>query len=88
MPRLDSLPMRSRYHQERGGLARTIFPTGQQRSTRGVVLGLALWIAGVMTGCGGGGGTTVTPEQKEKQEVVQDKMKGFMKQSKLPNKPR
>ena len=51
------------------------------------VLGLALCVSGVAAGCGGGGGGPDTPERKEKQEVVQDKMKGFMKQSKLPNRP-
>jgi Fe-S oxidoreductase len=51
-----------------------------------VVLGLALWVSSGAVGCGGGGGPG-SPEAKEKQEVVQDKMKDFMKKSKLPNKP-
>jgi hypothetical protein len=89
MPSHDSRAMRSQYHPERGGLARSFFSTVQHGSDRAIVLGLALWIAGVMTGCGGEGGTTVaTPEQKQKQEVVQNKMKDFMQKSKLPNKPR
>lgn len=89
MPSLDNLAKRSRYLHERSDLARIFFPTGQQRIARGMVIGLALWIAGIMTGCGGEGGTAVaTPEQKEKQGVVQNKMKDFMKQSKLPNRPR
>ncbi len=50
------------------------------------LLGLALWVSSGATGCGDGGGPG-SPESKEKQEVVQDKMKEFMKKSKLPNKP-
>ncbi len=87
MPSLDSHAMQSRDQQERGVLARMFSPTGQRRIARCVVLVLALWTVGVMAGCGGGGEATVTPEQKQKQEVVQDKMKGYMKQSKLPNRP-
>ena len=51
-----------------------------------VVLGLALWVSGGAVGCGGGGGPA-SPEKKEKQEVVQDKMKGYMQKAKLPNRP-
>jgi hypothetical protein len=53
-----------------------------------ILCGLVLLGASLAPGCGGSNETTITPEQKAKQEVVQDKMKDFMKQSKLPNKPR
>jgi hypothetical protein len=53
---------------------------------RMAVLGLALCVSSGAMGCGGGGGPE-SPEQKKKQEVVQDKMKGFMKNAKLPNRP-
>jgi hypothetical protein len=53
------------------------------------LLGLALCVSGAAVGCSTGGGPQVdSPEQKEKQGVVQDKMKNFMKESKLPNRPR
>jgi hypothetical protein len=52
-----------------------------------MLLGLMLCAAGPAVGCGGGGGPE-TPERKEKQEVVQDKMKDFMKKANLPNRPR
>jgi len=53
-----------------------------------ILCGLVLVVASLTAGCGGSTETTVTPEQKAKQEVVQDKMKEFMKQQRLPNKPR
>ncbi len=88
MPPLDSIVMHSRYHQGRGGLIGMFSLTGQRRIVWCGLLSLALAIVSTMTGCGGGGGSSVTPEQTQKQEVVQDKMKDFMKQSKLPNRPR
>lgn len=54
---------------------------------RMAALGLAIWFASGPVGCGGGAGPS-SPERKEKQETVQNKMKDFMKQSRLPNRPR
>jgi hypothetical protein len=74
--------------------AHPVGPIGGRRPPRRVpkariaLLGLALWVAGGAAGCGGGGGGPEAPEQKEKQGVVQDKMKEFMKKSKLPNNAR
>jgi hypothetical protein len=87
MPSFDCLAMQSRHIQEFGGLSRMILPTRRRKIAWCVMLGLAFSIVGAMTGCGGSD-SPLSPERKEKQEVVQDKMKDFMKQSKLPNRPR
>jgi hypothetical protein len=63
-------------------------PDRRDRNDRVIVYGLVLLGASLAPGCGGSNEPTVTPEQKAKQEVVQDKMKGFMKEQKLPNRPR
>ncbi len=47
---------------------------------------LALWVPIGAAGCGGGAGGPESPERKEKQAVVQDKMKEFMKKANLPNR--
>jgi hypothetical protein len=38
-----------------------------------------LWTAGVVTGCGQSSEPQITEEQKSKQQVVQEKMKEYMK---------
>jgi hypothetical protein len=54
---------------------------------RTAMLGLALWASASVAGCREGSAPD-TPERKEKQGVVQDKMKEFMQKSKLPNRAR
>jgi hypothetical protein len=43
-----------------------------------VLCGVGLWSAGLTAGCGGSSDSGMTPEVKEKQAVVQEKMRDFM----------
>lgn len=55
---------------------------------RMAMVGLTVWVSGLAAGCGGGGGGGgMSQEQQEKQKVVQEKMKDFMKRSKIPTRP-
>ena len=90
MPSPENFINGSRPAQEQVDLAGTPSAARHSSRTLRMVAGLALWTSWVMTGCGGGSGPTITPEQKEKQGVVQDKMKDFMKKgagAKLPTRP-
>jgi hypothetical protein len=50
-----------------------------------VLSSLVAWSAATLAGCGGDSSSpAVTPEAKEKQAVVQDKMKEFMQQKMKP----
>jgi hypothetical protein len=90
MPSLENFINGSGPAQEPGDRAGMALATRRRSRTRRLLAGLALWTSWVMTGCGESG-PGITPEQKEKQGVVQDKMKDFMKKgagAKLPNMPR
>ena len=59
--------------------------TWGQRTTRYLLTSLVAWFSVSLVGCGGDNSTPEVPEEvKEKQQVVQDKMKEFMQQKVKP----
>jgi hypothetical protein len=86
MPLLETFGHRP-WYDEPGDFAGRPSPVHHGRWTRRGALGAMLWTVGVVIGCGQSTGPQITEEQKSKQQVVQDKMKEYMK-SKTQKGPR